>query len=245
MAKRLGRNFLKNQNTIKGYIDTEVADVLTDTGTTIPGTITTLQGNVTSILEDTGTTIPTLIGTPADTDIATDIANLDMVVDGVETKVDTVDGIVDNLLLYAAPVTVTGTADIDISESDYTGYITLLTIAPDSAKPLADLVIDLDYAKETTGIDSVATASDTLDVAIFSKIDGTNERMLMSNTQVTLAGDGTVAHNGDRFIVGAVSVSQQIIVKVKLSAERDDAEVPYSITYRALGAPTVTPVAAA
>lgn len=58
MAKYLGRNGLKKQNTIEDYVDTEVADILTDTGTTIPGTITTLQGNVTSILEDTGTTLP-------------------------------------------------------------------------------------------------------------------------------------------------------------------------------------------
>lgn len=38
-----------------------------------------------------------ILGTPADTDLATDIANLDTVVDGVETKVDTIDGNVDSI----------------------------------------------------------------------------------------------------------------------------------------------------
>jgi len=44
-------------NTIDGIVD----DILTDTGTTIPGTITTMQGNVTDILTDTGTTLDALI----------------------------------------------------------------------------------------------------------------------------------------------------------------------------------------
>jgi hypoxanthine phosphoribosyltransferase len=34
-----------------------VTSILEDTGTTIPGTITTMQGNVTDILTDTGTTL--------------------------------------------------------------------------------------------------------------------------------------------------------------------------------------------
>lgn len=141
------------------------------------------------------------------------------------------------------PEVLTGTADIDVSESDYTAMVTLLTIAP-PATGLSDLIIDLDYAKATTGIDVVATASDTLDVAVYGLVDGTNARMLMSNTQVTLAGDGSVEHNGDRFIIGVVDSGESIIVKVKLSAERADAEVPYRITYKGQSAPTVTAVAA-
>lgn len=149
-----------------------------------------------------------------------------------------------NVLNYVEPETTTGTADIDISESDYTGMITLLTITPPSTG-LSDLIIDLDYAKATTGIDTVATANDTLDVAVYGKTDGTNLRQLMSNTQVTLAGDGSVEHNGDRFNVGAVDYGDVIVVKVKLSAERDDCEVPYRVTYKGLSAPTISAVAAA
>lgn len=55
-------------------ISKDVADILVDTGTTIPGTIATVDSNVAAILVDTGTTIPALIGTPAGADIAADIA---------------------------------------------------------------------------------------------------------------------------------------------------------------------------
>lgn len=49
-----------------GELATEIADILTDTGTTIPGTITTIDTNVDAILVDTGTTIPaTLAGITA------------------------------------------------------------------------------------------------------------------------------------------------------------------------------------
>ena len=147
-------------------------------------------------------------------------------------------------LNYAEPEVLTGNADVDISESDYTAMVTVLTIAPPSTG-LSDLVIDLDYAKATTGVDVVATASDTLDVAVYGLVDGTNARMLMSNTQVTLAGDGSVEHSGDRFNVGAVDSGETIYVKVKLSAERADAEIPYRVTYKGLSAPTITAVASA
>jgi len=41
----------------------EVSAILEDTGTTIPGTITTIDGIVDSILEDTGTTLPSTLST--------------------------------------------------------------------------------------------------------------------------------------------------------------------------------------
>ena len=149
-----------------------------------------------------------------------------------------------NLNTYDTVATSTGNADIDISAADYTAMVTVLTItAP--ATGLVDLSIDLDYAKATTGVDVVATASDTLDVAVYEKVDGTNERMILSNTQVTLAGDGSVEHSGDRFNIGQVAASGVITVKVKLSAERADAEIPYRVNYRGLSAPTITAVAAA
>jgi len=61
-------------------ITNNIAAILTDTGTTLDGKLDTiaayLDTEIAAILEDTGTTLPALIGTPADTDIATDIANL-------------------------------------------------------------------------------------------------------------------------------------------------------------------------
>jgi hypothetical protein len=140
--------------------------------------------------------------------------------------------------------TLSGTADIDISESDYTGYITLLTVSPVN-EPLEDLVIDLAYNKATTGVSDVATNADTLDVAIFAETDGTNSTaMIINSTQVTLTGDVSPVITGQRFKVGLVDAGNTITVKVKLSAERADAEIPYKVHYKSPEAPTVAAVAA-
>ena len=105
--------------TIPGLIGTPVADlatdiatvdgnvdsILTDTGTTLPATLSTINTNVSSILTDTGTTLPTLIGTPADTDIATDIANAQTILNSFTF---TVAGQVDANIQYVNDTAVTG-----------------------------------------------------------------------------------------------------------------------------------------
>ncbi len=139
--------------------------------------------------------------------------------------------------------TLSGTTDIDISEADYTGYITVLTIAPPSGVVVDEVVVDLDLNKETTGWDAVSTAADTLDIGVFAKIDGTNSRHLISAAQLTAVGDGTHATAGVRLNVGPMA--QSVEIKVKLSAERADAEIPYLVTWRGTAAPTVSAVAAA
>ncbi|MFH1422919.1 MAG: hypothetical protein ABIH42_09450 [Planctomycetota bacterium] len=50
--------YAKQNVTEQIVIDTNVDAILVDTGTTIPGTITTLQTDATAILLDTGTTLP-------------------------------------------------------------------------------------------------------------------------------------------------------------------------------------------
>lgn len=57
---------------------TDIDAILVDTGTTIPGTITTMQGNVTDILLDTATTIPGTI-TTLQTDATAILADTDMI----------------------------------------------------------------------------------------------------------------------------------------------------------------------
>ena len=140
-----------------------------------------------------------------------------------------------------------GTTDIDISAAVYTGFIDVLTIAPNAE--IQDLIIDLDFDKATTGVNEVATASDTLDCGVFLDVDGTNYVGIMAIPQVTLSGTaGTITGGtigGYRFKVGYVGADSNIKVKVKLSAERADAEIPYIISYQSLTAPTITAVAAA
>lgn len=74
-----------NLATVAGYLDTEIAAILEDTGTTIPATLAGLatqasvdviDGIVDSILVDTGTDIPNLINT------------VDTVVDAIKVKTD-------------------------------------------------------------------------------------------------------------------------------------------------------------
>ena len=159
-------------------------------------------------------------------------------------------GTTTSLLAYLKglmPVEATGTADVDISEADYTAdYVTLLTITPATGENLIDLCIDLDVNKATTGWDTIATAADTLDVVVQSKIDGTNWRTLMTGTQIAANGDGSLLGNesGQRFNVGPVGEDAEVRVAVLLSTERDDCEIPYRVTYRG-ATPTITPVAAA
>lgn len=141
------------------------------------------------------------------------------------------------------PEVLTGTADIDISEAVYTGYITLLTVTPTAA--CDDLIIDLAYNKATTGVSAVATNNDTLDVIVLAETDGTNSTaMLINTTQVTLTGSATPIITGQRFKVGMIDSGNTVTVQVKLSAERADAEIPYKVHYRSSSAPTVVAVAA-
>lgn len=140
--------------------------------------------------------------------------------------------------------TATGTTDVDISEAVYTGYVTLLTVtAP--ASGCREVRIDLDVNKATTGLDTVATASDTFDCCLVGQVDGTNYRTLQTATQITANGDGSLtdAESGWSFTIGPLMSAESVIVKIKLSAERADAEIPYRVTYIG-GAPTVTAVAA-
>lgn len=139
------------------------------------------------------------------------------------------------------PRVLSGEADIDVSEAVYTGYVELLRIEPVAA--IRDLVVDLDFNKATTGWDAVSTASDTLDIAIFVKVDGTNYRYVEGATQLVAVGGAAHTTAGRRFKIGAVDTTEDISIRVKLSAERGDIEIPYRINYCSETAPTITAVA--
>ena len=142
------------------------------------------------------------------------------------------------------PEELIGEADVDISEAVYTAPVEILLIEPRTGSSLADLVIDLDLNKTTTGWDTISTGADTLDVTVFSKIDGTNFRHILSASQLTAVGNGTHETAGVRFNVGPVGAGGAVSVRVLVSAERDDIEIPYRLTYRGDRAPAVTAVAA-
>lgn len=140
---------------------------------------------------------------------------------------------------------VTGDADIDISEYDYTTYINCLTVTA-SATGLASCRIDIDFNKLTTGWDTIATAGDTLNCVCVVQTDGTNYRSTqIASAQITANGDGSLdaSESGMSFVLGPMQANASIQIHVKLSAERADCELPYRVTYVG-AAPTVTPIAA-
>lgn len=163
-----------------------------------------------------------------------------------DNSTDSLEAIADAVISIDAQINVTeatGEADIDISEADYTGYINIMTVtAP--AGGLMDLRIDLDVNKATTGWDTISTAADTIDITLVGQVDGTNYRTMQNATQITANGDGSLENNesGVSFHVGPLGPNESLQVHVKLSVERDDAELPYRVSYTG-AAPTITPVA--
>lgn len=146
--------------------------------------------------------------------------------------------------IQGRPRVLTGTADIDVSAANYTAdYVTLLTIAPSSGEPLLECVVDLDLNKATTGLHAVQDAADTADFVVMTKIDGTNARGALTGSQVTISDTPTANATGLRLKLGQIDVTGTAIIAVKLSAERDDVEIPYRVTYRG-ATPTITPFAA-
>jgi len=142
------------------------------------------------------------------------------------------------------PRVLTGTADVDISEAVYTGFIELLNITVPDAKGLANCVVDLDLEKATTGWNAVATDGDTCQIGVFVKVDGTNYHSVMLSSTFTAAA-AMASGDGCRLELGPLAPGQDVSIRIKMSAERGDCEIPYSVTYLGENAPTITAVAAA
>lgn len=143
-----------------------------------------------------------------------------------------------------------GTADVDVSEADYASdYVEILKVTPATGAPLRRLVVDFDLNKATTGWDTVSNASDTIDMAVLSKVDETNWRTIqgVQPTQRVANGDGSLLGNesGWRIDVGPIEADAEVSFRIKINAERGDFEVPYKLYYESLDVPTVTAVAAA
>jgi hypothetical protein len=141
-------------------INTDVEAILTDTGTTLPGTLTTIEGkidtvdtNVDAVLVDTGTTIPTVLGTAAGADLATDIAAIDTVVDNLNLGIiygtaqtgtlsttqctSDLSGYADDELIGRVIIFTSGTADGVASDiTDYASASGLLTFTAVATAPV-------------------------------------------------------------------------------------------------------------
>ncbi|GAF96690.1 unnamed protein product, partial [marine sediment metagenome] len=140
---------------------------------------------------------------------------------------------------------VTGDADTDDDQADYTTYQTLMTVtAP--ATGLMDCTIDLDFNKASTGWDTVYTAADTLDVIVVKQVNGSDYRATQSaSMQITANGNGTLddTESGWSYRVGPMQTNCSVQIKIKVSQERGDCVIPYRVT--SVGAaPTIVAVEA-
>lgn len=121
-------------------LDTIVDSILEDTGTTIPGTISTMQGNVTDILTDTGTTLPGTLST-------------------IEGKVDTVDTVVDGIASDVSGLATTA----DVADAVWDEATSGHTDAGSACKALTDTLEDTGTTIPTaiSGLNDVSTSDVT------------------------------------------------------------------------------------
>ncbi len=157
---------------------------------------------------------------------------------GTGTALPSNKSLVDAIELQVA----TGTTDIDDSAQTETTAFAILTIAPAASAPLNDVEVWLDLAKATTGFAAVES-SVTVQFAVARKIDGTNWRR-EAYVEAALSGTNAAGRMA-KISVGRVTVTEQARIEAVFSADvTADMEIPYAVSYRALAAPTITPVVA-
>lgn len=136
----------------------------------------------------------------------------------------------------------TGDTYVDVSAADYTSWQALVTIAPDDNHALQDVKVVIDLDKATTGFADAYT-TETLQVAIARKVDGTNWRtthnlITPSSAIAASAADGLCLE----LDVGLVGPTEDVRIEVKLSAESTDVAFPFVVYYRSGASATVTAV---
>ncbi len=152
-------------------------------------------------------------------------------------------GVLRAIYNLVTPVIAIGEADIDEDQAVYTAYVNLITIVP--SVPLSDCRIVFDMDKDTTGWADKGT-TETLKLRVARKIDGTNWVGDTENETAAL-----IANNADgvslELVIGDVGVTEEVRIEVILSADPSagDVEIPFAFSYKALVAPTITPVAIA
>lgn len=139
----------------------------------------------------------------------------------------------------------TGTAYIDTSAATYTNWTNLVTIAPENGFAMQDVRVVVDLDKATSGFaDATGWDTETLQLSIARKVDGTNWRTchnLITPSSAIAADDADGLYL--ELVVGEVGPTEDVRVEVKVSAEAAaDVQLPYAVIYRAGAAATVTPV---
>jgi len=171
-------------------IDTVVDSILVDTGTTIPGIITTIDTNVDAILVDTGTTIPATITTAQnDLDIITGASGVNLLtatqasIDAIEVDTGTtipatlatVDSNVDAILVDTGTTLPASIATVD-SNVD--------AILVDTATTIPDQLDDMSGATFATATDSLEALRNRGDAAWTTGAGGSSPTVAEIRTEM-------------------------------------------------------------
>jgi len=150
-------------------IGTDVASILTDTGTTIPATITTIDTNVDAILVDTGTTIPATI-TTIDANVDAILVDTGTTLD---TKINTIDTNVDAILVDTGTTIPATLTTIDSVGDDTNTKVGTIIFATDTLEATCDAIlvdtattIPATIATIDTNVDAILLDTGTTGVAI-------------------------------------------------------------------------------
>lgn len=172
------------------------------------------SGALTSIAQESTVAKEATLGTPADTDIATDIANLDTVVDGVETKIDIIDGIVDTITAENSTSDSSGT----FSYLDTGGEQDVVEITNTTRKIVNALWVD------------AVNLTNNGTFKVYYKVDGTNYREI-TDLAYTITNGTTEAVNLLAY-AGGLGVTEDFKVTYEEATDEGAArDIPYSVIY--------------
>lgn len=137
------------------------------------------------------------------------------------------------------------TSWIDTSAADYTGWTALVTITPPPTVGMADVRIVIDLDEATDGFaDSSGWDTETLQLSVARKVDGTNYRTCHNLITPSTA---IAADDADGLSIeldaGTIGPNELLQLRVKVSAEAaGDVELPYVVYYRSPERATFTDV---
>jgi hypothetical protein len=172
------------------------------------------QVDLDAILEDTGTTIPALIGTPTDTDISTDIVNVQTAIDAVKAITDVIPdaGAMTSIALKAENTS--GDSSGTFSYLDAGGEQDVVVITTTTRKIIHGIWLDLvNMTQDGT-------------VKCYYKVDGTNYREFNSQAfTVSTDSDGI-------YLSFNMGITNALKVTYTEGADETAArDLPYSVIY--------------
>lgn len=137
--------------------------------------------------------------------------------------------------------TLTGNANITIASDTYTNWVQLVTLTPTSGEACQHVKFVLDLDKATTGF-ATANTSQTIQLAVGRKVDGTNWRTSANLASAAISGTNA-AKTCCELEAYDVGPTEAVRVFVKLSATSGgNVVIPY-VCYYESGAAAVTSAA--